>query len=259
MRSTAPARAFSTARNNPLKTPARLARNLSEWGSMGDWRLLFLNRDRIEQVTPEDVARVAKLYLKASNHTIGKFIPEDAPDRTVVTPAPDLEATLRNYTGKAAVEEGEAFDPYPRQHRGPRQAHHPSQRHQAGVCCPRRIAAAWSPRSWSCTSAMRPASPAKPPPRRWPAGCSAAAPRNTPASSFRMKWTRLKIQVRATGALNGANASITADRATLPDALRLAAEILRQPSFPESDFEQNRQAALARLESTPHQSAEHRQ
>ena len=89
------------------------ARDLSEWGSMGDWRLLFLNRDRVEQVTPEDVARVAKLYLKTSNRTIGKFIPEAAPDRAVITPAPDLEATLRNYTGKAAVEEGEAFDPTP--------------------------------------------------------------------------------------------------------------------------------------------------
>ena len=48
--------------------------------------------------------------------------------------------------------------------------------------------------------------------------------------------TRLKIQVRATGNLNSANASVTADRATLADALRLAAEMLRQPTFPESDF-----------------------
>src|SRR5580658_4440960 len=96
-----------------LKNSSRVGLNLSEWGSMGDWRLLFLNRDRVEQVTPEDVARVAKLYLQASNRTTGKFIPEDAPDRSVIPPAPDLEATLRNYTGKAAVEEGEAFDPSP--------------------------------------------------------------------------------------------------------------------------------------------------
>jgi zinc protease len=61
---------------------------------------------------------------------------------------------------------------------------------------------------------------------------------------------RLKIQVRASGAINGASASITAARATLADALRFAAEILRQPSFPESDFEQNRQAALVRLETS---------
>src|SRR5580700_10610019 len=96
-----------------LKNSSRVGLSLSEWGSMGDWRLLFLNRDRVSEVTPEDVARVAKLYLKPSNRTVGKFIPEEAPDRTVVPATPDLEATLKNYTGKAAVEDGEAFDPSP--------------------------------------------------------------------------------------------------------------------------------------------------
>ncbi len=48
-----------------LKNSASVGLNLSEWSSMGDWRLLFLNRDRIEQVTPEDVARVAKLYFSS--------------------------------------------------------------------------------------------------------------------------------------------------------------------------------------------------
>ena len=37
---------------------------MSEWASMGDWRLLFLNRDRLRKVTPEDVERVAKAYLE---------------------------------------------------------------------------------------------------------------------------------------------------------------------------------------------------
>ena len=43
---------------------------------MGDWRLLFLFATAIKKVTPEDVARVAKLYLKPSNLTTGKFIPD---------------------------------------------------------------------------------------------------------------------------------------------------------------------------------------
>ena len=63
---------------------------LSEWGSMGDWRLLFLNRDEVEKVTPEDVARVAKLYLKPSNRTIGRYLPEAQPDRSVIPPSPDI-------------------------------------------------------------------------------------------------------------------------------------------------------------------------
>ena len=32
---------------------------LSEWASRGDWRLIFINRDRVRAVTPADVQRVA--------------------------------------------------------------------------------------------------------------------------------------------------------------------------------------------------------
>ena len=35
----------------------------------GDWRALFLNRDEVMKVTPADVTRVAKAYLKSSNRT----------------------------------------------------------------------------------------------------------------------------------------------------------------------------------------------
>jgi len=52
------------------------ARNLSEWQAMGDWRLLFLYRDRMQQVTRDQVQRVAERYFIPSNRTIGKFYPE---------------------------------------------------------------------------------------------------------------------------------------------------------------------------------------
>ena len=47
----------------------------------GDWRCFFLDRDEVNKVTPADVARVAKAYLKSSNRTLGEFIPTTAPDR----------------------------------------------------------------------------------------------------------------------------------------------------------------------------------
>ena len=72
-------------------------RGLSETIASGDWRLFFLNYDQIKKVTPEDVVRVAKLYFKESNRTVGEFIPTDAPDRTEVPAAGDLEAILKNY------------------------------------------------------------------------------------------------------------------------------------------------------------------
>ena len=71
------------------------ARGLSEMIGSGDWRLFFLNYDQIRSVTPEDVVRVAKLYFKDSNRTVGEFIPTAAPDRTVVPGSEDLEPSSR--------------------------------------------------------------------------------------------------------------------------------------------------------------------
>ena len=55
--------------------PNRIAVALSNWASQGDWRLYFLDRDRIEKVTPAQVKEVAAKYLTPSNRTVGFFIP----------------------------------------------------------------------------------------------------------------------------------------------------------------------------------------
>ena len=50
-----------------------VAIGLSDWAAQGDWRLFFLNRDRLEQVSVEDVNRVARQYLVRNNRTAGLF------------------------------------------------------------------------------------------------------------------------------------------------------------------------------------------
>src|SRR5580704_3116998 len=89
------------------------ALGLSNTIASGDWRLYFLNYDQIKKVTPEDVVRVAKLYFKESNRTVGEFIPTDAPDRTEVPASANLEAALKDYKTGMTVSQGEAFDPAP--------------------------------------------------------------------------------------------------------------------------------------------------
>jgi zinc protease len=79
----------------------------------GDWRLLFLNRDRVAKVTPDDVTRVAKTYLKSSNRTLGEFIPTTAPDRAEIPATPDDADLFKNYKGGAVIAQGESFDPTP--------------------------------------------------------------------------------------------------------------------------------------------------
>ena len=52
-----------------------VALDLSEYFSQGDWRLMFLMRDRIKGVSEADVLRVAKAYLKESNRTLASSFP----------------------------------------------------------------------------------------------------------------------------------------------------------------------------------------
>ncbi len=89
------------------------ALGLSETIASGDWRLYFLNYDQIKSVTPEDVVRVAKLYFKASNRTVGEFIPTPDPDRTEVPASPDLDTVFKTYKTGMTISQGEAFDPTP--------------------------------------------------------------------------------------------------------------------------------------------------
>jgi len=96
-----------------LNNSSRVGLQLSEWAAMGDWRLLFLYRDRLKAVTPAAVQRVASRYLVPSNRTLGLFIPTPAPVRAEIPPVPDVAALVRDYHGDTARVAGEAFDPSP--------------------------------------------------------------------------------------------------------------------------------------------------
>ncbi|MBT1445076.1 insulinase family protein [Shewanella sp. JM162201] len=89
----------------------KIALELSEWLGMGDWRLLFLNRDRLEKVTAADVQRVAEYYFTQNNRTAGRFIPTDKPERVEIPLVADASALVKDYKGREQVAQGEAFDP----------------------------------------------------------------------------------------------------------------------------------------------------
>lgn len=90
-----------------------IAIELSEWAAQGDWRLFFLQRDRLEKITPEHVTRVATSYLDRNNRTAGLFDPADEPERVSIPATPDIAALLEGYTGRTAVAQGETFDVSP--------------------------------------------------------------------------------------------------------------------------------------------------
>ncbi len=77
---------------------------------MGDWRLYFLHRDRIEKVTPADVQRVAAKYVRPANRTIGHFIPSEKAQLVEIPETPDVEKLVADYKGRPPISAAEQFD-----------------------------------------------------------------------------------------------------------------------------------------------------
>ncbi len=100
-------RDFQLALNNS----ENIGINLTEWAATGDWRLMFIHRDRIRAATSADVAGAARNYLRASNRTVGHFIPEREPLRAQVPDVPNVADLVGSYRGTATIAAGEAFDP----------------------------------------------------------------------------------------------------------------------------------------------------
>ena len=91
-----------------------IALELSEWIGMGDWRLMFIDRDRMEQVTADKVRSAAAEYLVNDNRTLGLFLPEQNPDRAdsiVRLQQSDVDQLVADYQGRESVAQGEDFDP----------------------------------------------------------------------------------------------------------------------------------------------------
>jgi zinc protease len=101
------------ARERAATETSQLAISLSEWAAQGDWRLYFLHRDRIEQVTPDAVKTVAARYLQRNNRTVGLFIPTEKAERVAIPETPDVPALVANYEGRAPIAEGEVFEATP--------------------------------------------------------------------------------------------------------------------------------------------------
>ncbi len=89
----------------------RVAVGLSEWAAIGDWRMMFIYRDRVKTVDAANVTKVAAQFLKASNRTLGEFFPTKTPDRS---PLPkqniDVAGLVKDYKGHDKIAEGEVFE-----------------------------------------------------------------------------------------------------------------------------------------------------
>tara|TARA_R110000868_G_scaffold252529_2_gene509175 strand:+ start:718 stop:3432 length:2715 start_codon:yes stop_codon:yes gene_type:complete len=105
------------AKANLLKQIDQIFRNssylgtyMSEFIGAGDWRLAFIQRDRIENISLEKVNEVAKKYFIPTNRTIGRFNPTKNPESVAIEHTQNLDALVADYKGKEDMGMGEAFD-----------------------------------------------------------------------------------------------------------------------------------------------------
>ena len=83
---------------------------LSEYIAAGDWRLLFVNRDHVAALTAADIQKAAAAYLVPSNRTLGMFMPTKAPERAPQKETPDVAKVVTGYKGAPPEADGEKFD-----------------------------------------------------------------------------------------------------------------------------------------------------
>jgi len=220
---------------------------LSEWAAMGDWRLLFVHRDRLKQVSKDDVQRAATYYFKTSNRTVGLFIPTAEPDRTEIPPAPDPITLMKDYKGDRSVSVGEAFDPSPenidaRTQRvtlpgGLKLALIPKETRGDTVSAVIRLQFG-DENSLMGQSAIG----------RLTAQMLIRGTTKHTRQDIQDELDKLKARLTAGGGDTGVTATIETVHENLPKVLQLAAEVLQQPAFPLNEFESLRQQQIAGIE-----------
>ncbi len=252
--------------DNQMSDPQNFGLRLSEPIAQGDWRLVFLQHSRLKDISSADVVRVASLYLKNSNLTVGYFTPDPAPDRTVVPETPNLDTLLKDFTSDVNITRGESFDPTP--------ANIESRVTRSKLTNGMKVVTLKKQTANSMVSASIELS----------FGDSASlAGRNAVsglASSLLLRGTKSKTRQqiqeamdkldarinvggtggggrggRGGGGGNGSISSVTlsveAPAKNFDAALKLAVEILREPSYPDSEFDQVKTQRLQALKNAP--------
>jgi zinc protease len=216
---------------------------LSEYIATGDWRLFFIVRDNLEKVTAKDVNRVVNAYFKPSNRTIGLFIPDAKPERAEIPPTPEVSALVEGYKGRAAMAEGEVFTP---------SIENIESRTKNGTAGSVKYAFLKKTTRGGTVSAnmtLRFGDAQSLQGKRLAAQMAAKMLQKGTSKhteqQLKDEFDNLKATVRVSGGEDNVNVSIETVKENLPKVLALVNEILRDPSFPEKEFEEMRQQDLA--------------
>jgi len=226
--------------------PENVGLSLSEAIALGDWRLFFLGRDQVREVTLADVQRVAEAYLRPSNRTLGSYIPTDAPQRAPAPAKVDVAQVLQQFKPQAAAAAVEAFDATPANIDARTQRFEVGGLKAAVLAKPTRGGAAQaslSLRFGDEKSLFGQAAAAEAVGRLLDKG-SATLTRQQVQDRLDALKTEISIQPGA----GGVSVSLSSRREHLAEAVALVAELLRRPAFPADAFDEYKRQSLTRIE-----------
>lgn len=233
----------ANAADRTLNNHEQIGVQLSEFISLGDWRLFFKDRDDTQLVTADQVKTVASRYYKRDNRVVGIFQPEDAPQRADIPAPPKAADVLKDFKGKQTVSDAEAFDPS--------NANIDKRAKVVDVGGIKVSLLQKKNRGEQVNFNVRFRSGDE---KSLFGQASVASLTSSMVTRGTTKFTRAQLadeleKLKIVGGINGLSASGQTTKPNLVAAIRLAAHVMREPSFPESEFEQLKKQTLTGIES----------
>jgi zinc protease len=230
-----------------LNDATRVGLELSNWMAMGDWRLLFLHRDRLRAAKTADVQRVWAHYFKPANRTAALYLPTKDMDRATIPAPPDVTALVKDYKGDAVKAEGEVFDPSP----GNIEARTQRTKLPAGlelVLLPKKTRGATVVASLTLHLGDRQSLTGRGDVGAMTASMLMRGSKKHTRQQIQDELDRLKARASVFGGLENAGFNIETTRENLPAVLDLMVEVFREPAFDAKELEELRRERLAGVE-----------
>ncbi|MEH6420045.1 M16 family metallopeptidase [Pseudomonas sp. CGJS7] len=243
----------SNAFERAYSNVAGVAMSLSESVAAGDWRLYFHYRDTLEKLGVDDVNRVARKYLQPSNRTFGRFVPTPTPQRVDIAQAPSAASLMQGYTGRAPLVAGEHFDPSPANI----QARTEILTLDTGVgkglkiaLLPKKTRGALVTLTANFHFADLDSLKGRDAAASIAGALLMRGSQGLSREQIDARFEALQTSAGIVGGMQSARIGLTTRRDRLAESIALAAQVLRTPTFPQSEFDQYRLQAITGLEAS---------
>ena len=230
-----------------FSNPETVGVALSDMIGSGDWRLFFLNRDRVAKTTLADVQRVAVERYRQDNRTLVSYIPTEHAQRAPAPVNVDVQAELKDFVPKSAAAKVEVFDATP--------ANVEARTERFTLASGMKVALLTKGARGSIVRARLSLHYGDEKSLRNQALASEVAAQMLTRGTAQMsrqqiqdRLDALKAELHVGGGSGALSMSVMTTRENLPATIELMTELLKQPSFPAQAFEEWRREALAGLE-----------